>query len=60
MICTVKIEKTVIEGRSSVVCEMGIAVVSFYTAFPEDIWCRLPSKPGQDLLIGVCYKTPNR
>jgi ribonuclease P/MRP protein subunit RPP40 len=27
--------------------------------FPEHVWCKLPVKSGQEMLIGVCYKTPN-
>jgi hypothetical protein len=26
--------------------------------FPEQVWCKVPLKTGQDLLIGVCYRTP--
>ena len=29
------------------------------TGVPEQIWCRLLSKRGQELLIGVCYRTPS-
>lgn len=28
------------------------------TAFPEQVWCRIPQTSGQDLLVGVCYRTP--
>ena len=29
------------------------------TAFPEQVWCRIPSRIGQDLCVRVCYGTPN-
>jgi len=30
------------------------------TDFPEQVWCKLPTGPGQHLLIGVCYRTPTQ
>ena len=29
------------------------------SAFPEQVWCKLQSKFNSELLIGICYKTPN-
>jgi len=29
------------------------------TAFPEHIWCTLDVDGGKNLLVGVCYRTPN-
>ena len=29
------------------------------TAFPEHIWCTLEVDNGKNLLVGVCYRTPN-
>ena len=28
------------------------------TEFPEHVWCRIPNHGGQDLLVGVCHRTP--
>ena len=28
--------------------------------FPEHVWCKLPLKSGQEMLIGVCYTTPTQ
>ena len=28
------------------------------TAYPEQVWCRIPQAIGQDLLVRVCYRTP--
>lgn len=28
------------------------------TEFPEHVWCKISRRTGQDVLIGVCYRTP--
>ena len=28
-------------------------------AYPEHVWCNIKYKGGNELLVGVCYRTPN-
>jgi len=41
-------------------CNLKSVTYAPRTDFPEQVWCKLPTGPGQHLLIGVCYRTPTQ
>jgi len=45
--------------RPYVKCNMSAVEVKFKNEFSEQIWCKVQIRNGEDLLIGVCYRTPN-
>ena len=40
-------------------CKMSTVEVKFKNEFSKQIWCKVQVRNGEDLLIGVCYRTPN-
>ena len=40
-------------------CDLHAVVFEPKSAFPEQIWCRIPDMTAHSLLVGVCYRTPN-
>ena len=38
----------------------GLGAAEFLpkTPFPEQVWCRVQDRVGKEMLIGVCYRTP--
>ena len=40
-------------------CEFNPIEVTLSSQFVEQVWCSIQIKNGQELLIGVCYRSPN-
>ena len=40
-------------------CEFNPIEVRLSSEFVEQVWCSIQIKNGQELLIGVCYRSPN-
>ena len=38
---------------------MNAVEVTLNNRFTDQIWCKVNTRKGDDLLIGVCYRSPN-
>ena len=39
--------------------EMNPAELKMKSKFTDQVWCKVKINNGEDLLIGVCYRSPN-